>query len=59
MAKLLKCKNNLKEYGQSILTGSVIILAMVALAGVAHHFLAFSLILILMFLSIYIIWRSK
>ena len=58
MAKLLKCKNNLKQYGHSILTGSVVILGLVALAGAVHHFLAFTLILTLIFLSIYIIWRS-
>ena len=58
MAKSLKYKEYLKEYGRSILTGSVIILGLVALAGSIHHFLAFSLILSFMLLAIYIIWRT-
>ena len=56
--KLSKYKEYLKEYGRSILTGTVIMLALTALAGSVHHILAFSLILMLMLLAIYIIWRS-
>jgi len=57
MAKLLKCKRYLKEYGRSILTGSVIILTATILAGTIHHFLALFVLLSLLFLLIYIIWE--
>ena len=47
MVKLLKCKQNFKEYGLSVLAGGVVVLTLVALASLIHHFLALSIIFIL------------
>ena len=58
MVKLLKCKQHFKEYGRSVLAGGLVVLTLIALASLIHHFLALSIIFILIFLSVYILGRS-
>ena len=55
--KLSKCKNLVKDYSISVLTGLVILLGFGALAASIHHMFAMAGIVALISITIYIIWR--
>jgi phosphatidylserine synthase len=57
MAKLSKCKNVMKDYTTSILTGSAVILGLIAIAVSLQHFLTLMSIAMLVGVLIYFIWR--
>jgi len=58
MAKLLKCKSLFKDYIKSILTGSIVLLAMIAFAASLHASVVVALVVLTMALIFYIIYRS-
>lgn len=55
--KLSKCKNLVKDYSISVLTGLVILLGFGALAASIHHMFAMAGIVALISVTIYLIWR--
>jgi len=55
--KLSKCKGFAKDYSISVLTGTVILLGLVALAAAAHHAFAMACLIALISITIYFIWR--
>jgi len=57
MAKLSKCNRLLKDYGKSILTGSVVMLMLIAVAVSLQHFLTLLSIAVLCGVATYFIWR--
>jgi hypothetical protein len=59
MAKSSKYKQHAKLYSTSVLTGGVVLLALIALASTAHHLLTLVSITFLIGISIYSIWRMK
>ena len=55
--KLSKCKNLVKDYSISVLTGFAILLGIGALAASIHHMFAMAGIVALISVTIYLIWR--
>ena len=55
--KLSKCKNLVKDYSISVLTGLAILLGIGALAASIHHMFAMAGIVALISVTIYLIWR--
>jgi len=55
--KLSKCKNLVKDYSISALTGLAILLGFGALAAGIHHMFAMAGIVALITITIYLIWR--
>ena len=57
MVNLSKCKFWLKEYAQAVLVGSVVLLALLALATTVHHALMLFGIGALTGITMYTLWR--
>lgn len=57
MVKLSKCKQIIKDYSVSVLTGLVILLGFGALAASIHHMFAMASIVGAISVTIYLIWR--
>ena len=57
MVKLSKCKQIIKDYSVSVLTGLVILLGFGALAASIHHMFAMAGIIAAISVTIYLIWR--
>ena len=55
--KLSKCKEIVKDYSISVLTGAVILLGIGGLAAGIHHTFAMAGIIALISITIYFIWR--
>jgi hypothetical protein len=58
MAKSSKFEQDFKDYGISVLTGGVVLLALLAIASTTHHLLTLISISFLLGISIYTIWRN-
>jgi predicted metal-dependent peptidase len=58
MAKSSKFEQNFKDYGISVLTGGVVLLALLAIASTTHYFITLTSIAFLLGVSIYTIWRN-
>ena len=57
MAKSSKYKQHAKQYSTSVLTGSVVLLALLAIASTTHYFITLISITFLMGISLYTLWR--
>jgi hypothetical protein len=58
MAKSSKFEQDFKDYGISVLTGGVVLLALLAIASTTHYFITLTSIAFLLGVSIYTIWRN-
>jgi len=57
MVKSSKFKQNIKDFGFSVLTGGAVLLGLLAIATSMHHFLMLIAISISLGAVIYLIWR--
>ena len=57
MAKSSKFKQDTKDFGISVLTGGVVLLALLAIASTMHHFLMLVAISVSLGAVIFLIWR--
>ena len=57
MAKSSKYKRHAKQYSTSVLTGGVVLLALLAIASTTHYFITLISITFLMGISLYTLWR--
>ena len=57
MVKLSKCKQLIKDYSISVVTGLIILLSLGALAASIHHMFAMAGIVAAISVTIYLIWR--
>ena len=57
MEKLSKCKQLIKDYSISVVTGLIILLGLGALAASIHHMFAMAGIVTAISVTIYLIWR--
>ena len=55
--KLSKCKKILEEYSVALLTGSAVLLTLVAVASTVHHFITLMSALFLVAVAAYFIWK--
>ena len=58
MAKLSKCKSLFKDYMTSILTGSAVLIAIIAIVASIHASVVVALAVIAIALILYILYRS-
>ena len=58
MAKSSKYKQHAKQYSTSVLTGGVVLLALLAIASTTHYFITLTSIAFLLGVSLYTIWRN-
>ena len=58
MAKSSKFKQDTKDFGISVLTGGVVLLALLAIASTTHYFITLISITFLIGISLYTIWRN-
>ena len=58
MAKSSKYKRHAKQYSTSVLTGGVVLLALLAIASTTHYFITLISITFLIGISLYTIWRN-
>lgn len=59
MEKSSKFKQHAKLYSTSVLTGGVVLLALLAIASTTYHLITLISITFLIGISIYSIWRMK
>jgi hypothetical protein len=57
MAKSSKYKQPAKQYSTSVLTGGVVLLALLAIASTTHYFITLISITFLIGISLYTLWR--
>jgi len=57
MAKSSKYKQHAKQYSTSVLTGGVVLLALLAIASTTHYFITLISIPFLIGISLYTLWR--
>jgi hypothetical protein len=57
MAKSSKYKRHAKQYSTSVLTGGVVLLALLAIASTTHYFITLISITFLIGISLYTLWR--
>jgi hypothetical protein len=57
MAKSSKFKQNIKDFGVSVLTGGAVLLGLLAIATSLHHFLMLIAISVLLGAVIFLLWR--
>ena len=58
MVKSSKYKQHAKQYSTSVLTGGVVLLALLAIASTTHYFITLTSIAFLLGVSLYTIWRN-
>ena len=58
MAKSSKYKQHAKQYSTSVLTGGVVLLALLAIASATLYFITIISITFLIGISLYSIWRT-
>lgn len=57
MVKSSKFKQNIKDFGVSVLTGGAVLLGLMAIATSLHHFLMLAAISLCLGAVIFLIWR--
>jgi hypothetical protein len=57
MVKSSKFKQNIKDFGVSVLTGGAVLLGLLAIATSLHHFLMLIAISVLLGAVIFLLWR--
>jgi len=57
MVKSLKFKQNIREFGVSVLSGGAVLLGLLAIATSLHHFIMLIGILVGLGCTIYLLWR--
>lgn len=57
MVKSSKFKQNIKEFGVSVLTGGAVLLGLMAIATSLHHFLMLTAISLSLGAVIFLLWR--
>ena len=57
MAKSSKYKQHAKQYSTSVLTGGVVLLALLAIASTTHYFITLISITFFIGISLYTLWR--
>ena len=58
MAKSSEYKQHAKQYSTSVLTGGVVLLALLAIASTTHYFITLISITFLIGISLYTLWRT-